>query len=49
MYKDVAKNLDTFDIINDEKDSTDVSLYPTQKSKWAGWFDLYNKALLINY
>lgn len=38
--------VDTFDIINDGKNSENgISLYPTQKSKWAGWFDLYNKAL----
>ena len=43
-YDDYLK-VDTFDIINDGKNSTDeVLLYPTQKSKWAGWFDLYNKA-----
>ena len=43
-YDDYLK-VDTFDVINDGKNSIDeVSLYSTQKSKWAGWFDLYNKA-----
>jgi hypothetical protein len=43
-YNDYLK-VDTFDIINDRNNSTDeVLLSPTQKSKWAGWFDLYNKA-----
>ena len=43
-YSDYLK-VDTFDIINDRKNSTDeVLLSPTQKSKWAGWFDLYSKA-----
>lgn len=43
-YKDYLK-VDTFDIINDNNDfNKDITLYPTNKSKWAGWFDLYNKA-----
>jgi hypothetical protein len=43
-YSDYLK-VDTFDVINDGNDpNKNVSLYPTQKSKWAGWFDLYNKA-----
>jgi hypothetical protein len=43
-YSDYLKT-DVFDIMYDSKMSTDgVSLYPTQKPKFAGWFDLYNKA-----
>ena len=38
-------SVDIFDIRNDNKNIEDeVNLYPTQKSKWAGWCDLYNKA-----
>jgi hypothetical protein len=38
-------NVDVFDIIHNNTNSNqEKSLYPTQKSKWAGWFDLYNKA-----
>jgi hypothetical protein len=36
---------DIFDIRHDLKtDSGEMSLYPTQRSKWAWWLDLYNKA-----
>lgn len=43
-YNDYLK-VDIFDIIYDNRNSTDeFSIHPTQKSKWAGWFDLYNKA-----
>jgi len=37
--------VDTFDIRADLKTNDDVSLFPTQNSKWAGWFDLYNKGM----
>jgi len=38
-------NVDVFDVIHNNINSDqEKSLYPTQKSKWAGWFDLYNKA-----
>jgi hypothetical protein len=37
-------NVDIFDIIyNNVNSDQEKSLYPTQKSKWAGWFDLYSK------
>ena len=38
--------VDIFDIRYNSKfnSNQDVSLYPVQKNKWAGWFDLYNKA-----
>ena len=43
-YEDYLK-VDIFDIRNDNKNIEDeISLYPTEKSKWAGWCDLYNKA-----
>ena len=43
-YSDYLKT-DIFDIMYDSKTSNDeISLYPTQKPKFAGWFDLYNKA-----
>lgn len=43
-YSDYLKT-DIFDIMYDSKTSNnEVSLYPTQKPKFAGWFDLYNKA-----
>jgi hypothetical protein len=43
-YSDYLK-VDTFDIINDNgSNDKQISLYPTRKGKWAGWFDLYNKA-----
>jgi hypothetical protein len=42
-YSDYLK-VDIFDIMNDNKNQTDVDLYATVRSKWAGWFDLYNKA-----
>jgi hypothetical protein len=29
---------------NNKYTEEEKSLYPTEKSKWAGWFDLYNKA-----
>jgi hypothetical protein len=36
---------DMFDIINNQNNSTqEVSLQPIQKSKYAGWFDLYSKS-----
>jgi hypothetical protein len=38
--------VDIFDIrYNSKFSNNEISLYPTQKSKWAGWFDLYNKKL----
>lgn len=43
-YEDWDK-VDIFNIRNDVKNyDGEVELYPTKKSKWAGWFDLYNKA-----
>jgi len=43
-YSDYLK-VDIFDVIhNNTHSDQEKSLYPTQKSKWAGWFDLYNKA-----
>jgi hypothetical protein len=43
-YSDYHK-VDIFDIRYDSKTSQDdILLQPTLKSKWAGWFDLYNKA-----
>jgi len=43
-YSDYLK-VDIFDIIhNNTHSDQEKSLYPTQRSKWAGWFDLYNKA-----
>ena len=36
---------DVFSIRNHLKNSDkEIALQPTQRSKWAGWFDLYNKA-----
>ena len=44
-YSDYLE-VDTFDVIyNNRYNEEEKSLYPTKKSKWAGWFDLYNKAL----
>jgi len=43
-YNDYLK-VNIFDIIHNNTNSDqEKSLYPTQRSKWAGWFDLYNKA-----
>jgi len=43
-YEDWYKT-DIFDIRHQLKHSDkDISLIPTQKSKWAIWFDIYNKA-----
>ena len=43
-YSEYLK-VDVFDVIHNNTNSDqEKSLYPTQKSKWAGWFDLYNKA-----
>ena len=37
--------VDTFDIRHNLKNQDqEISLYPTRNNKWAGWFDLYNKA-----
>ena len=37
--------VDTFDIRHNLKNQDqEISLYPTRNSKWAGWFDLYNKS-----
>jgi hypothetical protein len=39
-------NVDIFDVEFNRKNSNEeISLQPLKKSKWAGWFDLYNKAL----
>jgi len=44
-YDDWDK-VDTFDIRHNLKNQNkDINLYPTRNSKWAGWFDLYNKSL----
>lgn len=41
---------DIFDIRHDLKtDSGEMSLYPTQRSKWAWWLDLYNKAFYEDF
>jgi len=41
---DSWSNVDIFDIRNNLKNSIqESSLVPTNKNKWAGWFDLYNK------
>ena len=38
-------NVDIFDVRYDNKISNEEkTLYPTKRSKWAGWCDLYNKA-----
>jgi hypothetical protein len=43
-YSDYLK-VDIFNVIhNNTHSDQEKSLYPTQRSKWAGWFDLYNKA-----
>jgi hypothetical protein len=43
-YSDYLE-VDTFDVIyNNRYNEEEKSLYPTKKSKWAGWFDLYNKS-----
>jgi len=43
-YSDYLKT-DIFDIDYDRKNSNEeISLYPTQKPKFAGWFDLYSKS-----
>jgi hypothetical protein len=38
------KKVDVFDIRQDIKDSGFISVRDMNKFKWAGWFDLYNKA-----
>jgi len=41
---------DIFDIRYDLKtDSSEMSLYPTQRSKWAWWLDLYSKAFYEDF
>jgi hypothetical protein len=41
---DQWNEVDVFSIRNDLKlNSTEISLAPTSRHKWAGWFDLYNK------
>jgi len=43
-YSDYLE-VDIFDVIyNNRYNEEEKSLYPTKKSKWAGWFDLFNKA-----
>lgn len=38
-------NVDIFDIMIDNQHSDqEINLRPTNKSKWAGWFDLYSKS-----
>lgn len=49
LYQDIPyegwNEADIFDIRYNNKISTEeISLYPTIRSKWAGWCDLYNKA-----
>ena len=49
LYKDVPHEtwyeIDSFDIIhNDYYNATELNLQPILHSKYAGWFDLYNKA-----
>jgi hypothetical protein len=44
-YSDYLE-VDIFDVMhNNRYNEEEKSLHPTKKSKWAGWFDLYNKAL----
>jgi hypothetical protein len=48
-YQDIPytqwSDIDVFDIRNDLKNfSQETTLLPTNKSKWAGWFDLYSKS-----
>ena len=48
-YEDWSK-ADIFDIRYDLKtDSGEMSLYPTQRSKWAWWLDLYSKAFYEDF
>ena len=48
-YEDWSK-ADIFDIRYDLKtDSSEMSLYPTQRSKWAWWLDLYSKAFYEDF
>lgn len=48
-YEDWDK-ADIFDIRYDLKTSEkEMSLYPTQRSKWAWWLDLYNKAFYEDF
>ena len=48
-YEDWSK-ADIFDIRYDLKtDNGEMSLYPTQRSKWAWWLDLYNKAFYEDF
>jgi len=48
-YEDWSK-ADIFDIRHDLKtDSGEMSLYPTQQSKWAWWLDLYSKAFYEDF
>jgi len=43
-YSDYLE-VDIFDVIyNNRCNEEEKALYPTKKSKWAGWFDLFNKA-----
>jgi len=43
---DQWNEVDVFSIRNDLKlNSTEISLAPTSRHKWAGWFDLYNKQM----
>ena len=48
-YLDIPYNkwsdVDVFDIRADLKTDNTIMLSPTQNSKWAGWFDVYNKEM----
>jgi len=53
QYLDVPYNewdqVDIFDIRDSLKNSSnEIILDPSNKSKWAGWFDLYNKEMFEN-
>jgi hypothetical protein len=48
-YTDWDK-VDIFDVRNKSKAADQIfSLYPTQRSKWAQWLDLYNKAFYEDF
>jgi hypothetical protein len=44
-YKDYLK-INVFDVNNTNKLETDRYVYPINKSKFAGWFDLYSKSMI---
>lgn len=44
-YEDYLK-VNVFDVYNTNHLETEKNLYPTSKSKFAGWFDLYSKSVV---